>query len=201
MEKIHLVFSSITGDYLSNLKEEQKMIQEYYNKISADYQDCLKTKNSIATYDKYIELQSAKVNLQHIKSSIDFVQSELDKSKHSVFSSYTGDDLASLEGQIKEALATYQKYVDEYNWGIQNGSSSYAKRVRKPRMDAAKSVLDTMNAQKKAMLSDMGQIQGIELVEKTTNIALTEPESETPWKTIGLAVGALVAIVVIVKVL
>ncbi|MDP3914389.1 MAG: hypothetical protein Q8R96_11720 [Bacteroidota bacterium] len=121
------------------------------------------------------------------------------KVTYSVFSSYDGNDLADLDLQIKNALAIYQQFVDEYNSGMMNGSSSYAKRVRLPRVNAATAVLDTLNAQKKAMLSDIGQIQGIDLVNTTTDLAQTEPENEIPWTTIGLVIGALVVIVIIVK--
>lgn len=116
-----------------------------------------------------------------------------------IYSKWTGDDLTSIESQIRDAQLVYQKYVDDYNWGIQYGSSSYAKRVRKPRVDAAKAVLDTLQAQKQAMLSDMGSEQALSIVDTTVDVALTEPENETPWTTIALAVGALILIVIIVK--
>lgn len=116
-----------------------------------------------------------------------------------LYSSWTGEEFAAIEAQIADAQATYQKYVDEYNWGIENGSASYAKRVRLPRVNAAKNVLDTLQSQYENMLSVMGKTQAIDLVDTTVNEATTDTTTEIPWGTIGLAVGALIVIVIIAK--
>lgn len=119
--------------------------------------------------------------------------------KYSVLSSWTGEDLAAVDEQIRQANEVYLQYVAEYNSGMKNNSASYAKRVRLPRAEAAKVVVDNLKQLKKDMLSDMGQIQGIDLVDQTAAKAGKEPESEIPWSTIGMAVGALVVVVIIVK--
>ena len=121
------------------------------------------------------------------------------KSIYSVCSSYDGNDLAALDAQIIKALATYQQAVDDYNWGMNYGHVSYAKKERLPLVNSTKAVLDTLNAQKKAMLSDIGQTQGIDIVNTSVATATKDVQTVTPWRTIGLAVGALIIIVIIVK--
>jgi hypothetical protein len=119
---------------------------------------------------------------------------------YSNVSRWTGDDLASIEAQIKNAQAEYQRYLEEYNTGMRTGSTSYAKRVRWPRVEKAQQVLDTLNKQKQEMLSSMSKEQSIAIVDTTVEEA-TKPETNSfPWVTLGVAVAALILIVVIVKV-
>lgn len=114
-------------------------------------------------------------------------------------SKWTGEDFAAIEAQIADANEVYQKYIDEYNWGIQNGSASYAKRARWPRVTAAKTILDTLEQQYENMLSVMGKKQAIDIVDTTIYEATAEQPSEIPWKTIGLVAGAIILIVIVVK--
>lgn len=122
---------------------------------------------------------------------------------HSVYSSWTGDDLAALDAQIIQALAKYNELNNSYMASVALGSghARWAKKNKLPAVNQAKSVLDTLNAQKNTMLSEMGKIQAIDIVDTTVNEATTDNEAKTPWTTIGLAVGALVVIVIIVKVI
>lgn len=121
---------------------------------------------------------------------------------YSKYSSITGNERETLEAQIVSARANYQKLVDEYNWGMSDGHPSYAKRVRKPRMDTALEILNNLLAQRDQLNESTGVEQNIDIIKQITNDTTGEnAESGLPWVTIGLAVGALVVIVVIIKVL
>lgn len=115
-------------------------------------------------------------------------------------SRWTGDDLAFIEEQIRAAQADYQKYLDEYNTGMRELSASYAKRVRWPRVEKAKEVLDTLTRQKEEMISSMSKEQSIRIIDTTVGEA-TEPEQNSfPWSTLLTAVAAIVIIVIVVKI-
>lgn len=115
---------------------------------------------------------------------------------------FTGSesDLAALEEQIETARANYKKYVDEYNWGLANGSTKYAENTRKPRMNSALEVLNTLLAQKAELLKTEGVKQNIDIIKQITNDTTgKQSTSGLPWATIGLTVGALVAIVLLIR--
>ena len=123
------------------------------------------------------------------------------KNNKSLYSSYNGDDLALIEAQIKLASKTYQERFERYMSSINAGHESYAKRTFLPAANEAKAYLDGLQLRYESMLSIMGKTQGISIIETTVNEATNETETQTPWRTIGLAVGALVIIVIIVKIL
>lgn len=120
---------------------------------------------------------------------------------HSKYSAVTGDELALLDEQIQQAQKEYQRYVDEYNWGMQYGSPSYAERVRWDRVVAAEQIWNNLKQQREALYSTLSREQSINIIDETVTQAATETKQEIPWKTVGLAVGAIILIVIVVKLL
>ena len=126
------------------------------------------------------------------------------RTTYSKYSSITGSesDLVALDAQIETARANYEKFRADYIWGLSNGSTKYAENTRKPRMESAEEILNKLKAQRKQLLENLGIEQNIDIVKKISNDTTGEnAKSGLPWATIGLAVGALVVIVIIVKVL
>jgi hypothetical protein len=120
------------------------------------------------------------------------------------YSKWTGDDLTAIDLKISDAQKNWQKAVDDYNWGVQNGSKKYAENTRKPRVVSAKAILDTLTAQKTAMLTDMSKAQTINLAKpvsnKVTTVNETKNETKIPWGKIGLAIATVAVIVIIILV-
>ena len=107
--------------------------------------------------------------------------------------------LAALDAKIAQATEDYFFYLDQYNWGMQYGSSSYAKKERWPRVVAAQQVLDALNEQKRAILASEADGQNLGLTDIIIDKS-TEPEDNSlPWPTIGIAVGAVLLIVAVYK--
>ncbi len=121
---------------------------------------------------------------------------------HSKYSSYTGDDIANTEALILNAQADYQAKVDRYNASVALGSghARWAKRNLLPAVNTAKDYLKNLQDNYSQMLASTGQLQNIDLVD-TALAPVDQAATQTDWTTIGLAVGALVVIVIIVKLL
>lgn len=117
-------------------------------------------------------------------------------------SSMTGESIAALDAQIAEAQKNYQKMLADYNWGMTDtkASRSYAERVRWPRVESAKQIVDSLISQKDSILKNMQTQQGIDIAGQIATNVTSESESSMPWGIIGLAVGAIILIIIVIKV-
>ena len=116
-------------------------------------------------------------------------------------SNFNGDDFNKLELEIQAAKDTYQQRVEAYNYSVSKGHHSYAKRKRKPEMEAAKKHLDALMELKNSMLQSNSHEQGIDLVDQSANLVNTTEEQPFPWSTVGLLGVGLVVIIVLFKIL
>lgn len=115
------------------------------------------------------------------------------------FSAYTGDDLADIERQIKDAQKVYKERFDRYMASVNAGHESYAAKNFLPAANEAKAYLDDLQKTHTEMLDSISKNQGIDLTDLAAQQSLDNSQSSIPWTTIGLAVGALIVIVIIVK--
>lgn len=119
------------------------------------------------------------------------------------WSNFTADDLAIMEQRIIEAQAVYDERKAAYDYSISVGHERYAKRVRKPPMDAAKAAVDELLSQYREMQQTVSANQNIDLTDismgqATGTIDTVETNSES-WRTWAYVGGVVLVIFVVYK--
>lgn len=205
MEELILLIEIKESD-LETLKIALRDAEYIYAENFSKYEESQKTKDSIKIDREYHVVKTNQLRLNNLRSKIAELSSEILELKHAdfelnkpenPFSSLIGDDLNTLQTKINQALADYEEKNNRY---LASPHTSWAKRNLLPGVNQAKDYLDTLKRTYEEMQSSMSKGQSIDLVDLTMNKAEENTQTEMPWKTIGLAVGALAIIIVIVKV-
>lgn len=197
MDKMKIIQSCHTETDLSEIIEELNAAKEYYNNQLEEYNRSPIRDDFVKQNNRFFILSMSKANLEMLENKFIQIQSEVAKSKYAISSSVIGDDLGTLQTEITRALEDYKEKNSRY---LASPHSSWARRNLLPGVNQAKEYLETLKRTYEEMQSALSKGQSIDLVDLTMEKAEENTQTEIPWKTIGLAVGALVVIVVIVKV-
>lgn len=203
-----------TNNYLSALQKQFEGAEIYYLESRRLYNESLKTKDAIKIDGEFRLLQIAETSMNHLKKRLTDVIFEIEKlrlakikanqERMSNYSNLTGEDLTSMENKIKVALEDYQAKQERYNASVALGSghARWAKNNLLPAVNTAKDYWEKLKQTLDEMRKSMQEEQSIDL----TNLVVDEAQGEglensMPWKTVGLAVGALVVVIIITKVI
>ncbi len=117
------------------------------------------------------------------------------------FSDFTDYDIAEIEQKIAEARENYEYWQARFDYSVRQGHEGYAKRNHLPSLNQAKDYLETLQKQQAAMLASMEQEDSLRLTQVAIDATNNSEPEPLPWGTIGLAIGAIVLIVIVYKVI
>ncbi|MGQ8335656.1 hypothetical protein ACUNWD_03840 [Sunxiuqinia sp. A32] len=117
------------------------------------------------------------------------------------YSNFTGDDLIDAEARLNEAKAVYDEWypniirwqAEKEGWASRTGKFDAWNRIVKAKEDAQKDYDFIVKA--------LGEEQGISLVDKIQDERFDPDRNSFPWTNVGMAVGAVIIIVIIYKII
>jgi len=213
MDKVNIISTCLTKSDLSAILAKINFVQEIYDRNLEEFVKGQMTDDLITKESKLFALKISRHNLEKLQNELSLIQLEIEKSKKAElesnrnenwlsslekYSSITGESLEALSIQISEALKDYEAKNSRYQ---ASPHPDWARRNLLPGVNQAKEYLETLKRTYAEMQSAISKGQSIDLVDLTVKEATTDPETEIPWKTIGMAVGAIVLVVVIVEII
>jgi DNA repair exonuclease SbcCD ATPase subunit len=199
MQEISIIPNCNTDDDLVKIFEKLNLAKEIYDVNYSEYQKSLKTGDAIIQNNKFFIMNASKNNYEKIKRKIEEISNANEcQSLQEKFSNVTGEDLNNIQEKINQALADYEEKNRRY---LASPHPSWAKRNLLPGVNQAKDYLETLKRTYEEMQSVISKSQSIDLVDLTMEKADESTQEEIPWTTIGLAIGALVVVVIIVKII
>jgi hypothetical protein len=127
---------------------------------------------------------------------------------YSKYSDFTQADLTAAEQAVTAAYGVYQQRKAEYDYSIEVGHEGYAKRKRLDPLNESKLQYENAVQHYNNILKSIQTGQEISIADTVagslipgTSTAETTQAGSVNWKLIGLAVGAVVLVIIIFKVL
>lgn len=126
----------------------------------------------------------------------------------SKYSDFTQADLTAAEKAVTAAYEVYQQRKAEYDYSISVGHEGYAKRKRLDPMNEAQAQYENAVKHYNNILKSIQTGQEITIADTVAGALVpgqstgaTTQSGSVNWKLIGLAIGAVVLIIIIFKVL